>query len=105
MKPLGAYKGKRHRAPAPVFIIIECPGCGWRGQAAKPEEAEIEYVLHLNNVHHGTLECAFCDIGLSRGLRFLPDFATLAAHVHHFHPEKFAAHETDPMMLPVRAFR
>lgn len=45
----------------------------------------MEYVLHLNNVHHGILECAFCDAGRDKGIRYLPSFETLASHVHHFH--------------------
>src|SRR5690349_13727263 len=100
----GRYKGTRKRHEAPALIIIECPGCGWRSQGAKPEYAEVEYVLHLNNVHHGTLECAFCDPSVAgRGLRFLPDFGTLAQHVKHFHPKRFAGCEEGA--IPPGAFR
>ena len=83
----GRYKGTRRRHDPPAQVIFECPGCGWKSQPNKPEVAEMEYCLHLNNVHHGILECAFCH---ATGVRFLPDFATLSAHVRYFHPERFA---------------
>jgi hypothetical protein len=110
----GRYKGKRREAPRPeppAIIIIECPGCGYRTLPNTTENAEIEYVLHLNNIHHGILECAFCDArSTSRGLRCLPSFETLAAHVHLFHAEEIVEggrriKDIDPVALPARAFR
>lgn len=110
MKLKGAYKGTRKRHAPPALIIIECPACGFRTAGAKPEEAEMEYVLHINNVHSGPLECAFCPDSVGRGLRYLPDFATLAAHVHHFHAQEKLADgrtilEIDPLALPPGAFK
>ena len=96
------YKANRRTSEAPVLVIFECPGCGFRTQGAKPEEAEIEYVLHLNNVHHGPLECAFCDRRAGNGVRWLPCFATLARHTQFFHREVAPA---DPEAIPPRAFR
>lgn len=104
MKLPGRYKGTRKRHAPPQIIIIECPGCGWRSQPGKSEEADIEYVLHLSNVHHGTLECAFCPKNVRGGLRYLPDFQTLAAHVRHYHPERFKGVD-DPEALPPHAFK
>ena len=70
-------------------------------------EAEIEYVLHLENVHHGILECAFCNPAVAnRGQRMLPTFETLAAHVRHFHPEKFQDCVEDSVgAIPAKAFQ
>jgi hypothetical protein len=89
----GRYKGTRKRKPRPEIIWIECPGCGWRGHPGKLFNAEAEYVLHLEKIHYGILECAFCDTSICRGLRLLPDFETLASHVRSVHPEIVAAHE------------
>jgi len=98
VKLKGSYKN-RHKRSRPAFapvIQIECPGCGWKGQPDKTEPAEVEYVLHLVNVHHGPMDCFFCDPArVSRGLRLLPDFATLAAHVKTFHPEIIQGLVTD----------
>jgi hypothetical protein len=106
----GNYKGNRRKVPAPVIVIFECPGCGFRTQAAKPEKAEQEYVIHLGNVHHGLLECVFCDAGIDRGIRWLPDFATLAAHVHWFHAgqklkDGRTIAEIEEGALPPKAFK
>ncbi len=103
----GRYKGNRKRAPSPNLVIIECPACGWLTQPAIITEAEIDYVLHIENIHHGILECAFCDPAtVNRGQRILPTFETLAAHVRHFHPEKFedCPEDTDGA-IPAKAFR
>lgn len=81
----GRYKGTRKRQPPPVIVQIECPGCGWKGNPNKLWPAEAEYVLHLNDVHYSVLECAFCSESVSRGIRCLPDFATLAAHCSIYH--------------------
>lgn len=100
----GAYKNRnkrKHRAP-PVRIIIECPGCGWHSRPNEPNEAECEYILHMTNVHHGLLECAFCPDSVGRGLRFLPDFGALAAHVKYFHPDLAP---DDIGALPPHAFK
>jgi hypothetical protein len=95
----GSYKGTRkHKAP-PVLVIIECPACGWKSKGAKLEFAEQEYLLHMANVHHGFLECAFCDVQTSHGLRTLPDFATLAHHVKTVHGLG------DGLSLPPRSFK
>ena len=106
-KLCGSYKGKRKHQPAPVIIIVECPSCGWRTQPNEIYTAEIEYVLHLENVHHGILTCAFCDPATTnRGQRILPSFETLAAHVRHFHPERFAdCPEQSENAIPAKAFR
>ena len=103
----GRYKGNRKRSPLPAYAIIECPGCGWRTQPAVITEAEIEYVLHIENVHHGILECAFCDPAVTnRGQRILPTFETLAAHVRYFHPERFQdCIEQDMGAIPPKSFR
>jgi hypothetical protein len=105
MKLKGEYKNRSKRKPplpSPV-VIFECPGCGWRSQPARPETGEMEYVLHLNNVHHGLLECAFCEHNPGNGIRFLPCFATLASHVHTFHKERCAG--TDADAIPPHAFK
>lgn len=81
----GRYKGTRRRQAPRVYIQIECPGCGWQGEVNEIPLAEMEYLVHLKNVHYGIMECAFCTNEISRGLRCLPDFATLAAHVKSFH--------------------
>lgn len=107
----GRYKGTRKRTAPPVIVQIECPGCGWKGTPGKLEPAEMEYVAHLSNIHYGLLECAFCDCGISRGLRFLPDFATLARHVHLFHADVLAqiakerGYEVAPGAIPEKAFK
>lgn len=107
----GRYKGTRKRTAPPVIVQIECPGCGWKGTPGKLEPAENEYVAHLTNVHYGLLECAFCANGVSRGLRCLPDFAGLAAHVHHFHADilekikRERGYEVAPGAIPEKAFR
>lgn len=110
MKLKGTYKGTRRRPEPPAIIIIECPGCGWRSQPTKPEKAKTQYVAHLDSVHFGSLECAFCDPATECGQRLLPDFGTLARHVHHFHAkEKLKDGRTiadiDPVALPPRAFK
>lgn len=111
MKLSGSYKGKRKRVSPPAFVQIECPGCGWKGSPNVINEAEAEYVLHLENIHHGILDCAFCDPStVSCGLRFLPSFETLAAHVKHFHPEIIARESAKGMpvedgAIPAKAFR
>lgn len=70
----------------------------------------MQYVLHLTNVHYGVLECAFCNASISRGLRMLPDFATLAAHVHSFHADilrsirESRGYEVAPGNIPAGAF-
>lgn len=94
-----AYKGNRKRKAPPDIIQMECPGCGWKGKPAKTQKAEIEYVLHLNNVHHGLLDCAFCYS--DSPCRFLPDFATLASHVQNFHPD---IAPDDSEAIPPKAF-
>lgn len=93
MKLKGAYKGTRKRKAPPQIILIECPGCGWKGKPNEITEAEAEYVIHLDNYHIGPLECAFCGDTITRGIRLLPDFATLAVHVKHFHPDIVRQHE------------
>ena len=108
MKLKGSYKN-RHKRPRPQFapiIQIECPGCGWKSQPNKTEPAECEYVLHLNNVHHGVLDCFFCDPArVSRGLRLLPDFATLAAHCKNFHPKIIQELVTDGIWKSGQVFK
>src|SRR5919108_5338235 len=98
----GRYKGTRKRKEPPKIIWIECPGCNWRGHPAEVEEAEQEYAIHLERVHYGILECAFCDVSVGRGFRLLPDFQTLAAHVKYFHPKKAPSEDES---LPKRAFK
>lgn len=98
----GRYKGTRKKHPAPVLITIECPGCGWKSRQAKPEFAEKSYVAHLDVVHYGPLECAFCDDTIPRSVRFCPDFNTLAQHVQGFHPNRAIA--GDPEAIPPYAF-
>lgn len=88
----GAYRGTRKRKQPPEIIWIHCPGCSWRGHPAKIEKAEKEYVKHLERVHYGFLDCAFCD-GVGLGYRLLPNFETLVRHVQFFHPEIVAQHE------------
>jgi hypothetical protein len=71
----------------------------------------MEYVLHLTNIHYGLLECAYCDAEISRGLRCLPDFRTLADHVRYFHKDVLAeiakrrGYEVAPGSIPAGAFR
>lgn len=103
----GAYKGTRKHSPPKAVVIIECPACGWRTQPNELQTAEIEYVLHIENIHHGILSCAFCDpTATNRGQRILPTFETLAAHVRHFHPERFHDCAEDTMgAIPRKAFR
>jgi hypothetical protein len=110
----GRYKGTRKRSLPPVFVKIECPGCGWKSKAVNSEKmqpAEKEYVHHLTSVHYGLLECAFCDDTVSIGLRCLPTFATLAQHVRHFHADKLERIEKDrgypvePRSVPAHAFK
>lgn len=108
----GRYKGNRKRAEPPVLVQIECPGCGWKGTVNKLEPAEMEYVLHLNDCHHGLLECAFCDAEIiSRGIRCLPDFGTLARHVHTYHRDilerirRERGYEVERWSIPAGAFR
>jgi hypothetical protein len=89
----GRYKGNRKKGLPPVFVRIECPGCGWKSRAVNSEKmqpAEKEYVYHLTSIHYGLLECAFCDSAVSVGLRCLPTFETLARHVRHFHADRIS---------------
>lgn len=107
----GRYKGNRKRQKPPVIVQVECPACGWKGTPGKLEPAEMEYVLHLTNVHYGLLECAFCDRSVSRGLRCLPDFGSLSRHVHLFHAETLRqiaqerGYEVAPGAIPEKAFK
>jgi hypothetical protein len=48
----------------------------------------MHFLYHLEQVHYGILECAFCETSVSRGIKCLPDFASLAAHVKAMHGEK-----------------
>lgn len=107
----GRYKGTRKRQEPPVIVQIECPGCGWKGEANRLEPAEMEYLLHLTDHHYSVLECAFCDQSVSRGIRCLPDFGTLAAHCSVYHRDileglrRQRGWAVEPGSVPAGAFR
>jgi len=82
----GKYKGERKKKTPPILVQIECPGCGWKGDVLQNLwSAEAQYLDHLLRTHYSILECAFCSEDVSRGLRCLPNFASLAAHVRSRH--------------------
>lgn len=99
------YKGKRRSLASktgPDFVQIICSGCDWKSRAGKAVNAEMEYLLHLDKVHYGILECAFCGAELSRGIRCHGSFGALAHHVKVFHPFLAPAEEGH---LPKGAFK